>query len=171
MPCSRCFKKSLKCVVSSKSSRCSECVRTGVTCDGPELTLERVEKWKSDVQRLNREEEEAEKGLEQAKRDLDEAKRGLDEKLVRLARIREQQRLLRKRGDDMAARASHAIDEEDGLLGGPPFVPPLPNDFDWSGVDLGSPSWLGDLGSSAWVGQGVGGGTAQSPPEPSQGAS
>ncbi|KAI0388175.1 hypothetical protein F5Y17DRAFT_464060 [Xylariaceae sp. FL0594] len=159
-------------------SRCRECIRAGRSCDGNGVSISSAENIKEELLRLNEEREAAEKRLLRASQESNEA-------IAALSRLRRQEEFLRKRTASFINRGLQSLEESEEQerteveasasaappSSTPPSVPPLPNDFDWSGVDLGSPSWLGGLGSTAWVGQGVGGGTVQSPPEPSQGAS
>ncbi|KAI0388171.1 hypothetical protein F5Y17DRAFT_453930 [Xylariaceae sp. FL0594] len=179
MPCARCFKRSLKCIVSPESTRCKECILAKRPCDGPGVTIESANKIISERDRIDREEEETEERLEQVRKEyllarqrLDDEQQRLDAELAHLSRLRKQKRFLKKRASEMISRGSQSLEEyEDEIQESPPSSPPPINDFDWSGVDLGSPSWLGDLGSTAWVGQGVVGETVQQSPGHAQGAS
>jgi hypothetical protein len=42
MPCSYCFKHQKECLMTADSSRCSECVRRGRSCDGTRVASSRA---------------------------------------------------------------------------------------------------------------------------------
>ncbi|KAI0388215.1 hypothetical protein F5Y17DRAFT_453661 [Xylariaceae sp. FL0594] len=169
MPCSYCSSRQLSCLMVEDVSRCQECVRRGRSCDGSGVSLAILQKTIAESDRLRNEEEKAEQDLSMV--------------LARLERIRQQRKFHRDRVAKMVKRGLQSLEElEEAERSEAPeqntesrdsssTVPSLPIEFDWSGVDLGSPSWLVDPTLSAWVDQGVGGEIARSPPGPSQGAS
>jgi hypothetical protein len=94
LPCSRCDKEKLKCVVDNKKSvRCAECVRSKSSCnvqlDAP------INNWESIArQRLKLEQEE-------------------EEAMAKILRLRKQQRFLKDRESEMARRGLRFLDELD----------------------------------------------------------
>ncbi|KNA98077.1 hypothetical protein FOXG_18334 [Fusarium oxysporum f. sp. lycopersici 4287] len=101
MPCSRCFRKGLSCQVKGdQSHRCQNCTEAKVVCDGSGVASYLEKNMKARV-KLEKEEEQAEKALEAA--------------MAKLARIRSQKRLLKKKGDELFARGMQS-QEESGEL-------------------------------------------------------
>ena len=101
--CSRCEKRSTKCIVAVDSSRCSECIRAGgsVKCDvhGPS-----EQEWAL---------------LESEEKKLSEAWRTTQGHLIelqsRLFRLDQQREMLRKRAAEMLRRGLRSLDEFDGI--------------------------------------------------------
>lgn len=93
--CTNCASHHRRCVVSSQSTRCAECVRRGVRCD---VGVPSVGDWAA----IEREEARLKK-LE------DEAM----EAIMRLPRIQKQKEFLRKRAAEMLRRGLKTLDELD----------------------------------------------------------
>jgi hypothetical protein len=151
--CSRCERRDTKCIMSSDSSRCAECIRSGVKCDaaGPSC---------GDWERLQREEDRLSAEMEAAINQAQEA-------MAKQLRLRKQQKLLKTRGAEMLRRGLKSLDELDEaeereraeaatpaspprepLFGGGPMVMSFSPGFDAAAL---SPSY--------WPNWGAGGGT------------
>ena len=150
--CSSCARHQRRCVVSSQSSRCAECVRRGDRCD---VGVPSAGEWAS-----------IERETARLKKLEDEAM----EAIMRLPRIRKQKEFLQKRAAEMLRRGMKTLDELDaaeaaekearekaeaerslveGILSDPAFTNPPGGLF----LDLGPDEhfWasLGDAGGTA----------------------
>lgn len=108
LPCARCDKRALPCLVSGDSSRCSECVRAGQKCDisGPSV---------ADWERLRKEEERLEREQELAEQAILQAHQAAIAALARSQRLKKQRALLKQRGSEMIRRGAATLDELDDL--------------------------------------------------------
>jgi hypothetical protein len=106
MPCTRCKAKKVECKMLEGSRKCQTCTRLGRVCDSNGVPLLSLSRMVSEDRRLEKEEEEAEEAflVQQAK---------LNESLARLTRLRRQRRLLRQKGERLAAEAAMADEVAD----------------------------------------------------------
>lgn len=104
--CSRCSRRGTKCVVSSDSRRCSECVARNARCDcaGPS-----VQDWA----KLQREEDRLAAAEATAEEQAMAAHRMAEEAISRMRRLRMQKKLLKERGSEMLRRGLATLDELD----------------------------------------------------------
>ncbi|KFY60596.1 hypothetical protein V496_05290 [Pseudogymnoascus sp. VKM F-4515 (FW-2607)] len=104
-PCARCEKRGLDCIVSSRSTRCGECVRVnapGCNTTGPSL---------ADWEKLKREEDRLDREQELAELSILQAHQAAIESLARSQRLKKQRALLRERGSEMLRRGLATLDE------------------------------------------------------------
>ena len=113
-PCSHCREQGLRCVKdygNPQRTRCSECVRSRVSCDA-EFALE--DDWDREVPRasdwasLDRQEEKLDEEEERAVAASQEA-------MAKVVRLRKQKKFLRERRKKMADRGLKYLDELDAL--------------------------------------------------------
>ncbi|KAK4170592.1 hypothetical protein QBC36DRAFT_341594 [Triangularia setosa] len=150
MPCTRCFTLDLSCFLAQGSTRCSECVRLKIPCDGTDVGSALARNLEVQ-QELEKEEEELENQLSSL--------------AARLARIKRTRRSLRDRETQLFNRGM--MEEEAQLLAfsppGPstqtapsvPHVAPPPEHdsfFDWTSVPPGWPDQDFANGSAAFAG-------------------
>ncbi|KAI0388177.1 hypothetical protein F5Y17DRAFT_453887 [Xylariaceae sp. FL0594] len=185
MPCTYCFRNNLSssCRISDKSSRCLACIRRGRPCDGV-LVASSLSRILDQQQKLEVEEEEASESLLSLHEQLTQLQSQLALAAGRLSRIRKIRAKVKERGDELFQRGMVELDREDGIL---PALSShkshlatdlrdmgVPNDVHWTALGLGDDfAEVGPLfpSGSGVVDQDAVGGTVQSPPEPSQGAS
>ncbi|KAK4661202.1 uncharacterized protein QC763_0114100 [Podospora pseudopauciseta] len=98
MPCSTCFTSGTPCIMAPESSRCAECVRRKILCDGSDVGSA-LTRTMEEQDRLEREEQRLEDQLSQ-----------LTAQLIRVKRTR---RSLRAREERLFARG---IQEEDAQV-------------------------------------------------------
>ncbi|KAK4095871.1 hypothetical protein N658DRAFT_502222 [Parathielavia hyrcaniae] len=103
MPCSWCFRRNLACRMAAGSSRCSECVRRGRSCDGSSVASA-LTKLMSEQKRVEEEEADAEETLFVLQTQLQTA-------VGRLARLRRQKRFLKERGSELFRRGVQSLEE------------------------------------------------------------
>jgi hypothetical protein len=102
IPCSHCEKENRRCLVdSSESKRCSECVRSKVSCD---VSLPSPGDWESLDRQTERLEAEEEKASAQAQ-----------EAMARVSRLRKQKAFLRARGRELLRRGLRTLNELDDV--------------------------------------------------------
>lgn len=114
--CSYCNKRQLPCKLSSLHTKCSNCVRFGsASCQPEEVPLPDFSKIDKEMKRLE-ELEEAEEARLRVEEDLAEASllraRQAREKL---ARLRKQRKLLRRKEQEMFDRGLSSVEELEGL--------------------------------------------------------
>jgi hypothetical protein len=154
MPCSFCFKRKISCRMAEESSRCSECIRRGRSCDGT-LVASSLKRLVAQQQKLEAEEEEAGDEFMSLQAQLSELQSQLAQAASRLARLRKIRRKAKERSSELLRRGVQGLDEEDGFekivdahehwvvkdlesLG-------VPEDVDWVALGLGEE--FADLGS------------------------
>lgn len=119
MPCTPCFNRGLKCLMTEEIGRCAECVRSRRQCDGSGVPIDSLRRIGEEKDRLDREEQLAEESLlrlqKELKEDLVRKQRSIDEAVGRLIRLRHQKEFLRKRGVKMVQRGLQSLDELDEL--------------------------------------------------------
>lgn len=138
MPCTRCFRNNLACIMSEGSSRCSECIRVARSCDGT-FVASSLTKLAQQQKKLEDEEQEAEEALFLIQTQLSTA-------LNRLARLRRMKKVVKEKRSEAFRRGMKELDEVDAAeqwvqddLQSLVQVPP--DDFDWASVGL-DPSLL-----------------------------
>lgn len=139
MPCTRCYRLKLVCVISETSSRCGNCVKAKKSCDGVLVasTLERVMAQKRS---LEREEEEAGEHFDSLNAQMIELQSKLAEAAGRLSRIRKTRKKAEERGEELFRRGMAEADAE--VAAEQAAVQDLqqlgvPNDVDWSSLGVG----------------------------------
>jgi len=135
MPCSRCFKNNLPCrIEKNKSDRCAECTRLGRVCDGSSVASA-LTRLLADQERLELEEEKAEK-------ELFVLQTKLQTMMNRLVRLRRQKRILKDRGAEMFRRGMVGLEEveaeERRVAAEADFVAQDVSSLGVTGPDLGS---------------------------------
>jgi hypothetical protein len=176
MPCTYCFKNNKACRMNGDSSRCSECVRRGRSCDGVlvassryvlssmlsgiRLTLAPVGRLMESRKKLLSDEEDAQEALFVLQQQLSTA-------VNRLSRIRRIRKRVEERSKELVQRGMQELDEEDGvsrsLESEDRFIVQhlqdlgAPGDADWATFGLGDAL----LDPSLLAGPGSGGETLQ----------
>jgi hypothetical protein len=157
MPCTRCYRLKLSCVISEASSRCGNCVKAKKTCDGVLVASSReyfpfyfvlkmtdfwpvVERVMSQKRSLEREEEEAGEHFDSLNAQLLELQNQLAEAAGRLSRIRKTRKKAEERGEELFRRGVAEADAE--VAAEQSAVQDLqqlgvPNDVDWSSLGVG----------------------------------
>ena len=166
VPCSRCVKQNRKCVYDhTESSRCAECIRAKLSCDGISDTWEANVPRESDWALIERQKQRLEEQEEAAAAAAQEAS-------ARVLRLRKQKKLLIRKEQEMARRglkylneldeAERREKEEEGRreqeLAAATSLPVAPEGdvLDFSGVAFGPDP---TLSPSFWEELGIGGGT------------
>ncbi|KAK4170587.1 hypothetical protein QBC36DRAFT_305832 [Triangularia setosa] len=138
MPCSRCWraKPQGRCIMKEGSNRCSNCVRLGKSCDGPNVADSLIKNL-SEQKKIDEE--------IAAKENL------LAETLNSLTRLRKQRESMRDWGAELFRRGMESLDEVDAL------APPSPGPADPSGEQslVGQAQSLGALGVIDWEAVGI----------------
>jgi len=101
-PCSFCEKQNRKCVMKDgESSRCAECIRAKVVCDGASSA------WDKNVPSMT-----AWESIEKQEAQLQQQE---EEAMAKILRLRKQQRFLRERKEKMTKRGLKFLDELDAV--------------------------------------------------------
>lgn len=178
MPCSNCYARQqrgqkVECKMMDGVSRCKECVRRGISCDGSGVPMSSLNRVLLESRRLKDEEEAISERLNRLTQETQEA-------LAKLNRLRVQRSSLVTRGAQMVNRGLQSLDELDererqesdavvsAHVGGAIDV------IDWGSIGLGSAldaSWEVDPSLLALVDQGVGGGSPPRSPGQTTGSS
>jgi hypothetical protein len=108
MPCTRCFRQNKVCRIGNKSSRCSECIRAGRSCDGTAVASS-LTRLLTQQKKLEVEEVEAEEALFVLQTQLATA-------VNRLARLRRMKKVLREKSSETFRRGMQELDAEDGVV-------------------------------------------------------
>lgn len=107
MPCTRCFRCNLACIMSEYSSCCTECIEISLACDGTFVT--------SSLSRLAAQQ----KKLEAEEADTDEALLTLQTQLSivlsRLACLRRMKKVIKEKSSEVFCRGMRELDEEDAV--------------------------------------------------------
>lgn len=163
MPCTYCFRNKKPCRFDDKSTRCSECVRRGRSCDGTFvansclflsffqflfLTFSVVNRLIDQREKLEQDEEKAEEALERLQSQLQEA-------VSRLSRIRKIRKKVKERSDELFQRGMEELDKEDGI------TPVLDSHERWIENDL---NFMGVPSDVNWADFGLGDGFADVTP-------
>ena len=124
MPCTYCFKNNKACVMSEGSSRCTECVQRGRSCDGVFMASARESPillgssfWSLTaplVTRLLREQRKLEKEEAEVEEALFILQTQLSTAVNRLARIRRLKKSIKAKSSETFKRGIQGLDEEDG---------------------------------------------------------
>lgn len=156
LPCSRCDKRGLQCLVSPASRTCGECKRSNVKCDSSGHSVGEWEKLRREEERIARE--------------TRTAREAVIEIQSRLLRLEKQQSLLKKRGGEMLRRGLATLDEleaveeqekreaEEASVREQNAQPP-DDLFTTTGLDLGADDLFGNVSPSFWAELGGSGGT------------
>lgn len=142
MPCTRCFRQNLACVMHEDSSRCSECVRVGRSCDGT-FVASTLTKLLSQQKKIEAEEAEAEEALFILQTQMSTA-------LNRLARLRRMKKVAKEKSSEAFRRGMQELDSEDRIAPAESIARQeeycrdellqatgvAVDDFDWSSVGL-----------------------------------
>ena len=123
-PCTRCTKQQLTCLLAKGYSRCAACIKAARPCDCTGVPLSAWKSVDNALEKLNKEEKQAEKDMEAA--------------YARLLRIRKLKRFQENREQELLERDALTLDELDAAAEPRPEspVPPLSPSF-WE--SLGAP--------------------------------
>ncbi|KAH0526272.1 hypothetical protein TsFJ059_009618 [Trichoderma semiorbis] len=139
MPCTRCYRAKLPCIMSGASSRCGNCVKARKSCDGV-LVASSLERVLAQRQALERQEEETGEQVESLNAQMLELQTQLAEALSRLSRIRKTRKKAEERGEELFRRG---MEEEDAEVAAEQSAVHdlqqlgVPNDVDWSSLGVG----------------------------------
>lgn len=139
MACTHCFRCHLACIIAEDSSRCTECIEIGLSCDGTFVI--------SSLSRLAAQQKKLEAGEADADEALFTLQTQLSTTLSRLACLRRMKQVIKEKSSEAFRRGMRELDEENGIsliayeeqmvvsdiqsLG-------IPNDVDWSTFGLGN---------------------------------
>lgn len=116
MPCTNCFRRKKVCRISEDSSRCSECVKIGRSCDGTSVASSRMSPYWDvllsanifTVKQSMREKRRLDSELARSELELQEA-------LARVTRLRRQRDAVQSRTRELFNRGMRDLDESDGV--------------------------------------------------------
>ncbi|KAI7762650.1 hypothetical protein LZL87_014273 [Fusarium oxysporum] len=114
MPCSYCFKHQKECLMTADSSRCSECVRRGRSCDGTRVASS-LKKLISQEKKLDKDEEEAGEDLLKLHEELAALQARIAVAAGRLSRIRKTKNKVKERCASEFRRGIQGLKGEDKL--------------------------------------------------------
>ena len=138
-PCTRCTRLGVSCVLAPNYKCCSECVKTGRSCDCTGVPLSAWKSVENALEKLKKEEKEAEQDILNLSDSISRAN-------ARLLRIRKLKKFQETREDELLQQDALTLDELDAAADSPiPATFDLPDPLDpslWEPLDLGSPSQM-----------------------------
>lgn len=126
MPCLYCSKHKRPCVMTEDSTRCSECIGHGRSCEGL-LVGSSLARAMQEEERLAKEEELMEEKILENQRIAERIAKETSEAISKLLRLRQQRKFAKSKGDDLFRRGIQQLDEDDArdraAIGGEQLVP------------------------------------------------